>query len=499
MNFSDIKAIQQIAESGLDPHSALVQQAGDRILQDYHGSLMLPLVATLGGVGYCLSVLASAPLAIAVGLLGGMYMMDKVRRGERAFDDIENGRIERYLNESQRRVLAQLKAADSSPSVDSPDPKTVDTVAVSATDTITPPPVSENWSELQWQLWRRLVADCPDLRFVLMGKLVVVSGPQQCGKSSLASAIAYLRSYLLGWPTIAVTPHRDGQKIFAGVVVGAGGDFDAIQVFYSDLVENLRMGGDRQSLVIDELTQYNNGQEELGQSLVRTALSESDKHGLAPILINHARTLSAGFSGIKGMKDLIDSSAIQLTRQYGETPWGEQTRSAEVRMLRPGHSETTLTIPDWFHLPTLQQQYPLEAIASVEEPPQAASVSTPPQPPPQRQDEPNPFQMTPEMLERLYEASPADVEAAAGDDESGDASWEANVAVLEGLPKELRAIACFAHRRGEWITARQARSGIHLLRTTLISTEKIRGFFQQLASQGIGCVEGEGELLRYRC
>ncbi|MEP1079448.1 hypothetical protein NDI52_28975 [Leptolyngbya sp. PL-A3] len=489
MNFSDIKAIQQIAESGLDPHSALVQQAGDRILQNYHGSLMLPLVATLGSVGYCLSILASAPLAIAVGLVGGMYMVDKVRRGERAFDDIENGRIERYLNESQRRVLAQLNAAGSTSIATTAEPKTIDTAAIPSLSPIAPPPISKNWSELQWQLWQRLVADCPDMRFVLMGKLVVVSGPQQCGKSSLASAIAYLRSYLLGWPTIAVTPHRDGQKIFAGVVVGAGGDFDAIQAFYSDLVENLRMGGDRQSLVIDELTQYSNGHEELGQSLVRTALSESDKHGIAPILINHARTLSGGFAGIKGVRDLLDSSAIQLTRQYGETDWGEQVRSAQVKMLRPGHGEVLLTIPDWLWLPELQKQY---AITSTT--PEAEAVTAPataPSEATQQSDEQvNPFQLTPEMLERLYQASSA---------QSNVPIEEAKDERLDGLPRELRAIVEFAHRRGDWITARDARSGIRLLKTTQVSTAIIRGYFRQLAVQEIGSVDGEGEFLRYRC
>lgn len=495
MNFSDIKAIQQIAESNIDPRSALVQQAGDRVLQEYHGGLMVPLVATLAGAGYCLSVLASAPLAIAVGLLGGWYMIDRVRQGEKAFDDIENGRLERYLNEQQRRVLAQLPPVEDVPVLTAATPQAVEVAAVPV-GTIAAPPVSAQWNPQQWALWNQLMADCPDLRYALMCKLLVVSGPQQTGKSSLASAIAYLRSYLLGWPTVAVTPHRDGQQLFAGVVVGAGGDFDAIQAFYSDLVENLRMGGDRQSLVIDELTQYSNGHEELGQSLVRTALSEADKHGIAPILINHARTVSAGFSGIKGMRDLLDNSAIQLTRQYGETPWGEQTRSADVKMARPGQPETILTIPDWLHLPTLQQHYPL---ASTSQDLGPSPIPAAPAPQSQPQDEPNPFQLTTEMLEKLYhQTSPADVEPPAVVDEQDELNAP-GTNVLEGLPRELRAIAQFAHRRGEWIAAREARSGIHILKTTQISTEMIWGYFRQLAAHSIGCVEGEGENTRYRC
>ncbi|MEP1079318.1 hypothetical protein NDI52_28320 [Leptolyngbya sp. PL-A3] len=497
MNFSDLKAIQQIADSGLDPYSALVQQAGDRILQQYHGSLMLPLVATLGGVGYCLSVLASPPLAIAVGMLGGTYMLDRVKRGERAFDDIENGRIEQYLSEAQRRVLAQLPSApeNAATPVASTLSQTLDVGSVAVVATITPPPISQHWTDLQWQLWNRLMADCPELRFVLMGKLVVVSGPQQCGKSSLASAIAYLRSYLLGWPTIAVTPHCDGQKIFAGVVVGAGGDFDAIQSFYTNLVDNFQMGGDRQSLVIDELTQYNNGHEELGQSIVRTALSESDKHGIAPILINHARTVSAGFSNIKGMKDLIDNSAVQLTRQYAETDWGEQTRSAQVRMSRPGKGEVVLIVPDWLHLPTLQEQYPLEAIAPIKASPSSATVPVFPAQPTlqaQQREEPNPFQFTSDMVERLYEASPA-----AEMEEAGDDSGLGAVA-LDGLSKELQAIASFAHRRNDWIKASDVRGRVRLFRSTQYSPDDIRTYFCQLAEQGLGTVDGEGEMLKYR-
>lgn len=224
---------------------------------------------------------------------------------------------------------------------------------------ITPPPISASWTGQQWQLWQRLMRDCPDLRFPLMAKLVVVSGPQQTGKSSLASAIAYLRSYLLDWPTLAVTPHPDGQTLFEGLVVGAGRNFGAIEAFYINLVENFSMGEKRRSLIVDELTQYAGDWEELGQALVRTALSESDKHGFAPILINHAKTVSAGFAGIKGVRELIDSSALQLTRQYGETGWGEMCRSPQVRMNRPGQAETILPIPDWLHLPNLQRQFPM--------------------------------------------------------------------------------------------------------------------------------------------
>lgn len=493
MNFSDIKAIQQIADSNIDPRAALVQQAGDRVLQEYHGSLMFPLVATLGGVGYCLSVLASGPLAIAVGLLGGFYMIDKVQRGERAFDDIENGRIERYLNEQQRRVLKQLPPVEDVLALDAAPSQAVEVAAVPVGN-IAAPPISAQWNPQQWALWNRLVQDCPELRYALMCKLLVVSGPQQTGKSSLASAIAYLRRYLIGWETIAVTPHIDGEKIFAGDVIGVGQNFEQIQEFYTDLKEDFTMGGNRRSLVVDELTQYSDGHEKLGQSIVRTALSESDKHGWNPILINHATTVSAGFADIRGVSKLIENSAVQLVRQYEETAWGEQVRSSEVKLTRPGKPEVALTIPDWLYLATLKAEYP---VVPVEDAPQVAAVTAPPPTPPQQSEPANPFQLTSEILERIYQVSPSDVEPTPIEDEEGE-DRPLDTKALEGLPKELREIVKFAHRRNEWVTAREVKARVWMLRNASVTTEAIRGYFQQLASQNLGCVEGIDENLKYR-
>lgn len=489
MNFSDIKAIQQIADSNIDPRAALVQQAGDRVLQEYHGSLMFPLVATLGAAGYCMAVMASPPLAIAAALLGGFYMVDKVQRGERAFDDIENGRLEKYLNEQQRRVLKQLAPVEEPAAYALPAAHAVDVAAVPV-GKIAAPPISAQWNGQQWQLWERMVKDCPDLRFTLMAKLVVVSGPQQTGKSSLGSAIAYLRAYLLGWPTIAITPHVDGATIFDGEVIGSGQNFAQIQQFYTDMKENFSMGGDRRSLVVDELTQYTDEHEKLGQSIVRTALSETDKHGFAPILINHAQTVSAGFAGIKGVAKLIENSAVQLTRQYEETEWGEQTRSSEVKLSRLGKPEVSFIIPDWLHLPALQKQYPMGAIAPVKE---AVNVSSSAPEnsilkPEKMEEPPNPFQLTAEILERLYEASP--------DEEEHEKPLD--ISALSGLSRELQAIIEFAHKRNDWIKAKDIRGRVRLFRNAQYSPDDIRLYFCQLAEQGLGTVDGEGESLRYR-
>jgi len=520
MNFGDIEAIKQIEKSNIDPRAALVQMAGNKVLQDYHGGLMVPLVLTMAGAGYAFSVMASPPLAIAAALLGGWHMWDKIQRGERAFDDIENGRIEKYLNEAQRKVLAQLPPVEDASllaTASTPSPHAVDVVAVAVEPgSIAAPPVSKDWTPQQWALWNRFTQDCPDLRYALMCKLLVVSGPQQTGKSSLASAIAYLRSYLLQRPTIAVTPHIDGAKIFDGEVIGAGGDFEAIQQFYTDLKENFQMGGDRRSLVVDELTQYTGDWEKLGQSIVRTALSESDKHGWSPVLINHASTVSAGFADIKGVAKLIENSAVQIIRQYDETPWGEQTRSAEVRLLRPGKPEVVVTIPDWLHLPILQQEYPMEAIApsaptgattpatvptaTAEAPQQVAPPSQFLSPREshhlQQQATPvNPFQLTPEILEKLYQLDAPELESATEPEDDGA---DLDAAMLEGLSKALKALVIFAHKKGDWIRASDVRTGVRMYRNTQITSEDIRDDFRSLAANGIGLVDGEGESLRYR-
>jgi len=219
------------------------------------------------------------------------------------------------------------------------------------------PQCSAHWNEKQKYLWAKIQSDCPELCYAIFGKVLVVSGPQQTGKSSLASAIAFIRKILLGESTIAVTPHVDGAKIFQGRIVGHGGNFDQIQVWYDRLTSDFSMDSDRQTLVVDELTQYANGHEKLGQAIVRTAISESDKHGYSPVLINHARTVSAGFAGIKGMKALIESSAVQVTRQYQLSDHGAMQRSPTITISLPGKLPTTFMLPKWCYTPILKKHF----------------------------------------------------------------------------------------------------------------------------------------------
>ena len=229
---------------------------------------------------------------------------------------------------------------------------------ISTPDAIQPPAISARWSQQQWQLWERIVQDAPDLRFLLLANVVVISGSQQTGKSSLASAIAYCRRYLMGGESVAASPHPDAKTIFDGRVIGFGGNFDAIQGFYDEMVANFKMGDRTRSLIVDELTQYTGDWQKLGQSLVRTAISESTKHGWKPILINHARTVSAGFAGIVGIKELIENSAVQVLRSYAYGADGSQGIDPVIIVTIPGLGERRLSIPAWLWLPTLKQEFP---------------------------------------------------------------------------------------------------------------------------------------------
>ena len=228
----------------------------------------------------------------------------------------------------------------------------------STPDAIQPPAISARWNQQQWQLWERIVQDAPDLRFLLLANVVVISGSQQTGKSSLASAIAYCRRYLMGWEPVAASPHPDAKTIFDGRVIGSGGNFNAIQSFYDEMTENFKMGDVTRSLIVDELTQYAGDWQQLGQSLVRSAISESTKHGWKPILINHARTVSAGFAGIVGIKELIENSAVQVLRSYGYGADGSQGIDPVVIVTIPGLGERRLSVPAWLWLPTLKREFP---------------------------------------------------------------------------------------------------------------------------------------------
>lgn len=220
---------------------------------------------------------------------------------------------------------------------------------------ITPPPSSAQWDKTQWELWKRIVADCPDLRFILMANLVVISGVQQGGKSTFASIIGRLRGYLLGHQQTSVSPHKDGREFFGGDVIGHGGNFDAIAQWYEGMVNGFEVHPNTTtSLLVDELTQYVGDWETLGQNIVRTALSESVKHGYRVILVNHAKTVSAGFAGIKGARELIESSAVQITRSYAYKPDGSQTVNPVIDATFPGLGNRQITIPDWLNLELLK-------------------------------------------------------------------------------------------------------------------------------------------------
>ncbi len=357
----------------------------------------------------------------------------------------------------------------------SDDPSDIDEPAIAGAAM---PPWAKDWNSTQKELWDRLIKDCPQMTLPIFSKLVVVSGPQQTGKSSLASAIAYCRFILRGDPTIAVTPHVDGKKMFSGLLVGAGGDFEEIQAWYEDLVSKFEMGGDRRTILIDELSQYTGDWEKLGQNIVRTALTESDKHGYSPILINHAQTVSAGFSGIPGVKALIDSSAIRILRQYHLTDWGEQTRSNTITMELPDGKKLSSTVPDWFHLPTLQKMFPVSL--------------------PQHQE-------APEWLEQeIVQSGQVDEVAklnkllqSPSEPNPFDAKYLTETpSEFESLPYDLKAIANYAAKQNDWIKARDIQRNVTGFNG--YSATQIRMWFCDLSRLGVGSVDGDEHTLKYR-
>lgn len=273
-------------------------------------------------------------------------------RLDEADDDTEFERLRQDGLEGFRKILRLTEAPQAAPTSPEPPP--------AKSDAISPPAESAQWNSQQWALWRQLMGACPELRFLLLANVVVVSGPQQTGKSSLAAAIAYLRQCLLQWRSVAVSPHPDGRSIFPGDVVGTDGDFGAIGQFYQDFRADFAMGRSPQTLVVDELTQYHGKFKALGQSLVRTAISESVKHGWRPILINHASTLAGGFAGIEGVRSLLDSSVVSVMRRYAYNPDGSVGISPVVLVTLPDLGEKEIVIPGWVHLPYLRQAFPCD-------------------------------------------------------------------------------------------------------------------------------------------
>lgn len=97
-------------------------------------------------------------------------------------------------------------------------------------------------------------------------------------------------------------------------------------------------------------------------------------------------------------------------------------------------------------------------------------------------------------LERLYQMDDAEES-----NPFGSAAFEqAKAPDLENLPKELKAIAEYAASRGDWVKARDVRSGVRILKEGGVTTDQIRTWFLELSDQGFGDVDGEGIHLKYR-
>lgn len=424
-----------------------------------------------GATGF--AIVGTALGAVAGAALPVSWIVYKVWDGFEGLQDVESGNwVDRLPEREKQRYLAdkaeelkELPAATGNTTTPEAIALDGDTEPQAIDPRKVAPPIAQNWTDKQWQLWNRLILDCPDLRFALFSKVLVISGPQQTGKSSLASAIAYLRAILLGQPCTAVSPHKDAIMLFRGELVGAGGDFEAIQEWYTDMVESFSMNSKRRSLVVDELTQYAGEHEKLGQAIVRTALSESDKHGYAPILINHAKTLSAGFGNIKGVKELLNSSVTQITRRYRDLEYGAMERSPAVELERPGQKAIEFEIPAWLYTPILSRHFPL----------------------------PKPETTAPEC-DPFGTAAFQQAERQAAASNVVNFQRQPN---LSNLPTELKAIAQFAAKRKIPVTAREVKQCCGPIRTSDYNTDQIRGFFQQLADQNIGTIEGEGDRIQY--
>lgn len=435
------------------------------------GSFTIEAAIALIG-GYAGLAVVGSPIGILFGAaLPVSWIAYKLWDGYEGLKEVESGNWVDRLPEREKQRYLKDKAAETKAIAPGAEQNSSDAA----------PPCSKKWTDAQWKLWKRIGSECPGIRSAIFAKVLVVSGPQQTGKSSLASAIAYCRLALLSVPVIAVTPHVDGKKIFGGLVVGAGQNFDEIELWYQGMVDGFSMNADRRTIVIDEITQYTGDHEKLGQNIIRTALSESDKHGYSPILINHAATVSAGFAGIKGVRELIDTSAAKIVRRYAKTAYGAQTRSPNITVALPGEDAIEVSVPEWFYLPKLQSMVPVSLPHTQDEAPEWLE---------QKLVQSGQIDTVGE-LNRLYQLDTDKSTPFGADDFERAKSPD-----LNSLPPELRAIADHAAKQSDWVTARECMASIRSLRG--LSTDDIRGKFQQLANLNVGTVDGEGQSLKYR-
>ena len=309
---------------------------------------------------------------------------------------------------------------------------------------------------------------------------ILVFGGQGSGKTTFAQRLMHDRA-LAGHQIEVLDPHAALDQWEPFPCLGAGMDYKAIDRamlqfrdevtrFYKLRANQRNVTAQAKTVVCDELTQWADRCEESGD-FFKASLCDLRKANRGVIYIAHDRTLTA-LGGGKGVAAARDAQLLELELEAEIGPDGKPRPAMRGKLYMPGRKSEPIPVAlDHWQPPIVSIQYQGQDAIAPSNPPQLSDPWQDAPALPSGDDAPS------HPLDRLLEleAEPAPV-------------------AVEELP-ELLAKLCQLSQQNGWITARIAKQKSRAFKD--ISSDEIRGYFDELLARGVGASRGTGQTMEW--
>ena len=309
---------------------------------------------------------------------------------------------------------------------------------------------------------------------------ILVFGGQGSGKTTFAQRLMHDRA-LAGHQIEVLDPHAALDQWEPFPCLGAGMEYraidramlqfrDEVTRFYKLRSQQRNVTAQAKTVVCDELTQWADRCEESGD-FFKASLCDLRKANRGVIYIAHDRTLTA-LGGGKGVAAARDAQLLELELEAEIGPDGKPRPAMRGKLYMPGRKSEPIPVAlDHWQPPIVSIQYQGQDAISPSNQPQLADPWEEPRALPSGDDAPShPFNR---LLDLEMEPAP--------------------VAVGE-LPNRLAKLCELSQQCG-WITARIAKQKSRAFKD--ISSDEIRGYFEELLTRGVGASRGTGPTMEW--
>ena len=317
------------------------------------------------------------------------------------------------------------------------------------------------------RFWGRLKAEAPWLLQLIERTPLLIWGPQQAGKSSLAKLIAILRKLFVGH-SIEVADPQAHRNLWPGcfVVYGSNRDYAAIGnrlvAYYQRIA---RQQSTPTTSIWDEFTSYESWVDgdfkPYAEGFVKSVLSESQAANEFAILLAHGRT-QGYLGGSKGTKEAREKGLVEIEAIPERTDTGKAYPSGRYVIANFRKDEMSrvqdepVCLAAWLRVETLLELFPELDIHEVDS----------------RQE---PDLKDAQAWQRFVdEASPEQIDNLIAKNRNNKDSK---------LTDELQRIVNFSAGK-DWLTPGDIKAGVRSLRT--VPGEIIQAWFIELEKLGLG-------------